>query len=353
MHKIHADPAHYNPYFRGELIDVLKPFWGKPNSFSDEQRQNMYCLSERDVTFANTVAESDLVVLPMSWNYYLIENKLPMAEAILQEAEEKGKKVLSWTSGDFGVRIPHHSHLTVIRTSGYRSRLPDYHRGMPVFFSDPMESFYNRQHIIPREKGEKPVIGFCGQSKGNLFKYAKDRSRTLLRNAQYHLGLSPHDPQDWRPSTLRRARILEAIEKDSRLTANFIKRSLYRAGAQTKEARHLTTLEFYDNMVQSDYVVCVRGGGNFSVRLYETLAMGRIPVFVNTDCLLPLANRIKWRDHLVWVEEKDMGHIGDVILEFHRQLSPDNFRSLQENNRQIRKEFLRIGGYFRKLLNDI
>lgn len=313
----------------------------------------MYNLSECDIGFVDSIDDSDFTVLPMSWNHYRSENKLNQAYDLLQAAKQAGKKVLSWTSGDFGVRVPHHNHLTVIRTSGYRSRLPDHHKGMPVFFVDPMLRFYNSNQIIIRQKGDKPVVGFCGQAQGTWGKYARDFSRTLLRNAQYHLGMSLHETQDWYPSTLRRARILKAIEKDNRLTANFIKRSHYRAGASTLEDRRRTTLEFYDNMVKSDYVVCVRGGGNFSVRLYETLAMGRVPVFVNTDCLLPLKDIIRWKDHVVWVEEKEIGRIGDVILEFHQRLSPDEFQALQERNRQIWKQYLTLGTFFRTLLNAI
>ena len=44
---------------------------------------------------------------------------------------------------------------------------------------------------------------------------------------------------------------------------------------------------YVENLVASDYVLCARGAGNFSYRLYETLSCGRIPVFVDTDCVLP------------------------------------------------------------------
>lgn len=307
----------------------------------------MYGLSERDICFTEDIADSSLVVLPMSWNYYRRQGRIPLAMALVQRAAATGKKVLSWTNGDFGVKVPPIENLIVFRQSGYRSRLPASHQGMPVFFGDPLKRFYNRETIIPREKGEKPVIGFCGQARGTLQKYALDASRTLWRNTQYYTGLSPNDPQDVYPSTLRRARILEAIEQDSRLEANFIKRSLYRAGADTPEARQRTAQEFYDNMVQSDYVVCVRGGGNFSVRLYETLAMGRIPVFVNTDCLLPLSDTINWKEHVAWVEEQEMRQIGDIILEFHRKLTAQGFRELQQRNRDLWVFRLRLGAFFK------
>ena len=35
------------------------------------------------------------------------------------------------------------------------------------------------------------------------------------------------------------------------------------------------------------YGLCVRGFGNFSFRLGETLMMGRIPILIDTECILP------------------------------------------------------------------
>nr|MCB9276514.1 exostosin family protein [Lewinellaceae bacterium] len=177
--------------------------------------------------------------------------------------------------------------------------------------------------------------------------------RSLWRNTRYYLGLSPNEPQDLYPSTLRRSRILNTIERDHRLQANFIRHNKYRAGANTPEERQNSTLAFYDNMVQSDYIISVRGGGNFSVRLYETLAMGRIPVFVNTDCLLPLPEKINWEKHVIWAEPGDIPHITQKILEFHEQLSPTDFLSLQQENRKLWKQFLTLGEYFKHQINAL
>lgn len=345
--KLYTPADHYEQAERGQLIDLLKPFWGKGPDFDDAQRVAMYGLSEQEVTFVSKPGACDWAVLPMSWNYYRQYRKMDAAHDLVQIAAAAGKRVLSWISGDFGVRIPHYDNLIVLRLSGYRSKLPAYHQGMPAFISDPLEHFYHRSDIVVREWQERPVIGFCGQAQGNALKYAWDTARTAWWNTLFYIGVSPDEPQDLYPSTLRRARVLDRIGQDSRLQANFIRRKQYRAGAQSPEARARTTQEFYDNMMASDYIVCVRGGGNFSVRLYETLATGRIPVFVNTDCLLPLPDQINWKEHVVWVEESQINSIGDIILDFHHKLTPASFRSLQTKNRKFWKEQMRIGMFFR------
>ena len=54
--------------------------------------------------------------------------------------------------------------------------------------------------------------------------------------------------------------------------------------------------EFIRNILSSDYTLCFRGSGNYSLRFYETLCLGRIPLFINTDCKLPFEDEINWRD---------------------------------------------------------
>ena len=41
---------------------------------------------------------------------------------------------------------------------------------------------------------------------------------------------------------------------------------------------------------------CPRGTGNFSIRFYEAICLGRIPVILNTDIILPFAKYIPWNE---------------------------------------------------------
>jgi hypothetical protein len=94
----------------------------------------------------------------------------------------------------------------------------------------------------------------------------------------------------------------------------------------------------------SDYVLCIRGGGNFSIRLYETLMMGRIPVFVNTDCFLPQTDRIDWKKHVIWVEWVDRKNIAKIVSNFHTYVHSDAFKAMQLANRELWKNELSVAG---------
>ena len=99
-------------------------------------------------------------------------------------------------------------------------------------------------------------------------------------------------------------------------------------------------------MLESDYALCVRGNGNFSYRLYETLCMGRIPVFVDTDCVLPLDFDIAWREHCVWVDETEIDRIGDRILEFHDSVDEGEFEERQRACRDLWETHISPQGFF-------
>jgi len=340
--KLYTEIPLNQSHTKGEWIDIIKPFVKNPDRKTGEGPAAGFELSDN-------MMNSDWVVLPLSWNYYHKTRQIAHAISVVRQAEQAGKQVLSWTSGDFGVRIPHFPNLTVLRPSGYRSQLPSNHQGMPVFFSDPLQKYFGTTDVIIREKQEKPIIGFCGQAEGNLLKYGVDIVRTAGRNLAYYTGLSAYEPQSLYPSTLLRSQILKNIAQADSLSTNYIIRSKYRAGATTPEEKHATSLEFYKNMVESDYVVCVRGGGNFSVRLYETLAMGRIPVFVDTDCLLPLEDKINWRKHVVRVESKNSAEICNSIIEFHNKLNFKDFVDLQKSNRQLWNDKLSLHNFFKCL----
>ena len=143
--------------------------------------------------------------------------------------------------------------------------------------------------------------------------------------------------------------------KDNRINSNFIIRKKYRAGISSDQQknRHKTTLEFFDNIINSDYVLCVRGAGNFSVRLYETLAMGRIPVFIDTDCILPYDDVLNWKDNMVWVNYKDRHKIADKVLEYHNTMTTSKLNEQFAKNRELWETKLQLKPYFETLLKNV
>jgi hypothetical protein len=140
----------------------------------------------------------------------------------------------------------------------------------------------------------------------------KEKSQIVFRNLKSMLGITKGDIQEVMSSSNLRFEVLEVFRKDARFETDYIIRQKYRGGVQTPENRQKTTLEYYNNQKNADLITCVRGVGNFSLRLYETLAMGRIPVFVDTDSPLPEISGKDWNDYVIWVDRKDVAKAPEI-----------------------------------------
>ncbi len=343
--KLYYPTSHYNKHYRGLVFPLLKPFI-KGENFTDAQRKLMYGVSEIDFDFTNVLEEADVAILPMAWNYYIKTHQTEKALAFVKKCQGLNKEVMVYNAGDFGVQVPHIENLCIFRQSGYKSRFSKNEQSLPAFISDPLKKYFKNDQVFQRQYTPKPIIGFCGQANASFFNAIQEKLRTILRNIKSFVGLSKAEPQKILSTSYLRASVLKRLEASQEVKTNFILRKKYRAGVTTDKDVHKSTLEFYDNLKDSDYVVCIRGAGNFSVRFYETLAMGRIPVFINTDCSLPLNEVISWKKHVVWVEYNERHLIVQKVNEFHSALSSKCFTDLQHANRVLWNEKLTLGRFF-------
>lgn len=347
--KLYYPKFHYNKSYRGQVFPLLKPFI-KGENFTDAQRKELYGVSERDFEFTEVLEDCDLVLLTMSWNYYVHTKQEKMAIAFIESCGSLNKKVIAINAGDFGVIVPYIENLIILRSSGYKSKFTKNEYALPAFIADPLNKYYQSETVFERSYISKPVIGFCGQANDSLFNAAKESFSTFLRNTKIVLDLKKEEPQQVFSTSFLRASVLKTLQRSKEVETNFILRKKYRAGITANKESDNTTLEFYDNLKNSDYVVCVRGAGNFSVRFYETLAMGRIPIFINTDCALPFDETLDWQNHVVWVKYGERSKVAEKVIDFHRGLSEKDFIDLQLSNRKLWEKGLTLGGFFKEFL---
>ena len=301
-------------------------------------------------SITDNLDDADFVILPMSWNYYYTNNLV--AEVLRFYKSVPNTEVASFVFGDFSVKVPKEFKGIVFRNTGLKSRLPENNHGLPVFIDDPLIKYFSRQDVIAKEVTDLPVVGFCGQARGFGLHSIKEILRTVYKNSLSMFGLSQKDLEMPISTSHLRFKLLSLLEKSSKVKSNFVLRNAYRAGVKENKEFHPTTLQFYNNIVESDYIVCVRGAGNFSTRFYETLAMGRIPVFVNTDCFLPLEDKIKWKEHVVWVEYDERHQIAEKVSEFHAKHDESSLNELFLANRKLWEEYLQLYHFFNASLNE-
>jgi hypothetical protein len=66
-----------------------------------------------------------------------------------------------------------------------------------------------------------------------------------------------------------------------------------------------------------------RGTENYSYRIYEALAYGRIPVIIDTDTVL--SDAINWKEVAVIVPYDDLNRMNEIILEDYESRSDEQF----------------------------
>ena len=345
--KIFIPQIAFNNVNRKHLFILTRPFYLKQCWGNDIQDKQLWGIQD-DFVYCNTIATADVYLIPLPINQYS-NGEL---EIINRECVQYDIPGFGYISGDYGKSFGVYSHLTFFRMGGFMSQLPPQYKGFPVPLSDHYQRLYNTTVLAVREKQKRPVVGFCGHAHSGVYMRFKEQYKQIKENVSRVLEQPTR--ADYEPlfaSAYQRVKLLHQLEQSHAVHTNFIYRCKYRAGALTQQERAQTTADYYENIKQSDYVLCVRGAGNFSVRLYETLMMGRIPIFVNTDCMLPFDTDIDWNQHVVWVEWKDRFSLADRVAAFHKKLTTNQFKDLQSSNRRLWKEQLSVNGIL-TLLNQ-
>jgi hypothetical protein len=97
-----------------------------------------------------------------------------------------------------------------------------------------------------------------------------------------------------------------------------------------KEARRK---EYLETLGQSITVLCPRGTGMNSIRFFEVMSMGKVPVLISDGCVLPLENEIDWDDLIVRIPEDRIDAAGDILAEWLKGHDQESLIRIFSQNR--------------------
>lgn len=141
-------------------------------------------------------------------------------------------------------------NVLFFRTSLYRSLSDPRERALAFVWEE-----LSHQEFRPKPHTVKPIVGFCG--------------------AVW---------EDRKP-------LLDALEAHPDIETQFIRRDSFWGGGLDKT---VVRKEFEENLDACHYTMCNRGAGNFTMRFYQALSVGRIPLYIDTDMQLPYESKIDW-----------------------------------------------------------
>jgi hypothetical protein len=346
--KIHSPDIHEHPQNHTHITPPLYHLYYKHLPLQEQIEKLGHWITE--ITMVDTLEDCDMVMPATEINQYFIRNRQSFLYEVNQQATAAGKLMVCWTSNDYGI-TPRFTHFHLFRSGGYVSRNKGNEFLSPVFIPDPVAKFYDGQLHVHHQKTAKPLVGFCGQGQTSTKKMLREIALNLYRLVQKKLGRWIYDTEKVMSTTTIRSRILDTLEQSPLVDTLFIRHSRYRAGAVTKEQKEESSKRYFTNMHDATYIVCYRGNGNFSVRLYETLAMGRIPFIVTSDNNLPWPELVDWQ-LFPTIADTDYKKAPQVLYAFHESLSDETFAGLQQQARSIFDAYISYPGFMQTFVDQ-
>lgn len=316
-----------------EYEPILFPFWGmcvNANNSLLEADFSEYIKNGHKYFQISNIEDSDFILWPEKYR----ENGKYNQELIdLSKKYSKPNIIFFTDDSDKKINV---ENSFIFRTSLNRSNRFKNEFAIPAWCGDFSKRYF--QGSLPKRVfSDSPIVGYCGYTKN-----FKDRIKSII-------GI---DYGIWRDLRFRAVSILK---KGQGIKTNFIIRNDFWGGAYKKSknedfSKKLSMKvreEYVNNIVNSDYALAIRGRGNYSIRFYEILSLGRIPLFVNTDCVLPYEKHINWQDLCVWVEHSEMEYLVNKIKDFHFKISEDGFLNKQAEIRDVYDEWISPDGFFK------
>ncbi len=336
----------------GLYSPLMFPFWG--NFFDPIKTPFHHALFEKysfdtkyyDIT--DDPEKADMVLMPFSHNIAL-RHYPHILEACTSMSAKIKKPLLIDGIGDIvhEVTIP---NTFVLRYGGYKFEKKPNEIVIPPYADDLLEIYC--KGILPiREKSVIPTIGFAGWS--NLTGKQKFRSFAKEFKDRLH-GIFNSNYRAKKKGVFFRAQALKILEESFLLKTSIVRRSSYSGHADTVEGgAELVRLEFVENLLGCDYGLDVRGDANASIRLFEILSLGRIPIIIDTERNFPFSDKVDYSRFACIVDFRDMHILPQKIMEFHNSLSNEKYKEMQQYARDSYVKYFRVDALMQGIIQEI
>lgn len=342
----------------GPHVPFLAPWWGVPPEDPASLHRGQFdpWAARRPANYALVTepAEADVFVLSIPWKATR-ENPAAraFAEAEIEAAARLGRQIVIFFDSDHDEDVAWPAHAVVFRFSIARDTRRRNEFSIPTFSQDFL-ALHRGGVLTARKKGRIPSVGFCGYAPPLGCRPSVRSLRETLRYAAYRLkALNRH--RSW-IAHAPRVQALRALRRTPDVEARFVVRDQFafnrwgvlQPGGTEASSRHQRA-EFLANLESTDYALCVRGLANCSIRFYEAISLGRLPLFVNTRCVLPYDWMIDWKEACVWVEEAELAGIGGILRHHHDRISVEAFIAQQHRVRALFERWISPAGFFGEL----
>ncbi len=322
----------------GDSLTEDVPFWRKALA------QN------KDSKFVEKVyspKEADYILIPHVFKS--VRHNADYISRLKKLSSDHKKKILIFTFQDNTDPI-HFPDAIIFRASAYKSHLLKNEVGLPYLVEDLLD---NRELTL-RVKPKMPTVGFVGWAGFKSIQQSVKANVKEIMRMIVSLATTLKPLGIKRKGVFIRQEMLKVLSSDGQVKTNFIIRSSYSGHTGTAE-NDINKLreEYIDNIVSSDITLSPRGEGNASQRFFEVLSLGRIPLLVDTDGLLPLEEIIPYDEFVIKVPYNKRKYAGQYINDFFSHLPDDkSYEDVQRKARFYFEKYLSFNGFYTHIFRD-
>lgn len=235
---------------------------------------------------------------------FIVSPKIPygcinvtLIQQVLHSYQNSKKRVLVFLLSDYNEPLDVPPNVLLFRAGMYRSKRKPNEYLIPYVWVKQELKGEEDSPPLPRQT-HRPIVGFCG-------------------------SIASH------PCRIQH---INQIKRAPDLKPHFILRTDHWAG---KPHDAQVVHEFVKNIRDSHFTLCSRGAGNWSARFYQVLSLGRIPVVVQTDMMLPWEEHIPWQDIIVFCSNDQ-----EIAPRIRQIWNTRDIMEMQRQCRRIYEEFL-------------
>jgi len=328
-------------------LPILFPHLGELKNakqlFADMGRR---AFREPAFNLTDDIDSANFILLPH--DFFDVIKKCPeYLQNHIELSKKSGKKLLIFDLSDYTDQEIDIPEAIIFRIAGYRSKKKENEIIIPTFVED-LSKYADMKW---RSKSDVPVIGFCGW--GSLPNF-KSRAKLFIKN--FIVSLKKIIKRDVNLEFTKRGiyfriKSINMIKKCHGVVTKFILRGSYSSHQATIEIPpERARAEYVQNILDSDLALAVKGDANISCRFYEILSLGRIPLFIDTDCVLPLEDVIDYRKFVVFVDFRNLDGVCETIENFYKNISNENFIVMQKSAREAFEKYLNTVSFLKYIL---
>lgn len=197
-----------------------------------------------------------------------------------------------------------------------------------------------------------PRVGFTGQARPEghhrLVQHPTRENAQVIGHTKIEGDEKEPFPAPINIGLVLRRQVLRQLEGAPGIETEFRLRERYHAFHE-EAARRTMRREFIDNLVWSHYGLCIRGHGNYSIRLFEVMASGRVPIILDSAMQMPASDELDWNELGLWFSINQLPDLARKIREFHDSLGRDGYLELSHRVRQAWHSHLSLDSFRRYL----